>query len=460
MLRSRHSRIALLSAILALVVIGVGLLLADHTTGRRLALILGLVSALLAFLLSLAASRLPTLTIVRLAAALDRCAAGDFNTRLLSTQSDDLQHLAQAFNRMAEQQANRIDALTQEQQRLAAVVEYLPIGVLITDEAGWVRHINPAAATFLATSRSEAMGQPFAHAVRHHRLIELWQHHQEKPLEPIQETVDLERQGVTLRVILPPASKDRPQGCLIILEDLTKVRLLETVRRDFIGNLSHELRTPLASLKALVDTLRDGAMEDPPAATRFLDLIENEVDAMAQMIQEMLELSRIESGQVPLNLLPTSIGEIVRPAVERLRAQSERFGLQLTVNLPDNLPTVRADPERLHQVVTNLVHNALKFTPPGGEIDISAGTKQDEVVVMVRDSGVGIPANALPRIFERFFKADRARTRGAGTGLGLSIAKHLIQAHGGRIWVESVEGEGSTFYFSLPAFVPETFTNS
>jgi two-component system phosphate regulon sensor histidine kinase PhoR len=176
--------------------------------------------------------------------------------------------------------------------------------------------------------------------------------------------------------------------------------------------------------------------------------METEVDALTQMVQELLELSRIESGRAPLHLVPVPVSGVVLPPVERLRPQAERAGLTLTVTLPPGLPSVLADAERVQQVVTNLVHNAVKFTPPGGQVTVSAEGAEDEVVIKVRDTGVGIPLDALPRIFERFYKADRARS-GGGTGLGLAIARHIVQAHGGRIWVESVEGHGSTFYFSL-----------
>jgi two-component system phosphate regulon sensor histidine kinase PhoR len=255
--------------------------------------------------------------------------------------------------------------------------------------------------------------------------------------------------GRFLRVTVTPLHKADPLDRVVILQDLTQIRRLDTVRRDFISNISHELRTPLASLKALADTLHDGALEDPPAARRFLDRMEVEVDALTQMVQELLELSRIESGQVPFEIAPVFVADVVNPPLERLRPQAERAELQLDVDLPSDLPRILADAERMQQVVTNLVHNAIKFTPPGGGVAVSATVDQDEVIISVRDTGVGIPADDLPRIFERFYKADRARS-GGGTGLGLSIAKHIVLAHGGRIWAESVETRGSIFYVALP----------
>jgi two-component system phosphate regulon sensor histidine kinase PhoR len=239
------------------------------------------------------------------------------------------------------------------------------------------------------------------------------------------------------------------EGYLVILQDLTRVRRLETVRRDFISNISHELRTPLAGLKSLVDTLRGGAIKDRPAAKRFLKRMDAEVDTLTQMVEELLELSRIESGQAPLRMAPTPVSEVVIPPVDRLRPQAERAGVEFTVLLPPELPPVLVDVERARLVLTNLVHNAVKFTPPGGQITVGARPAGEDVTISVQDTGVGIPADDVPRIFERFYKADRARS-GGGTGLGLAIAKHIVQGHGGRIWAESVEGEGSTFFFTLP----------
>jgi two-component system phosphate regulon sensor histidine kinase PhoR len=324
-------------------------------------------------------------------------------------------------------------------------------GVLITDEAGEVQLVNAAAARILDTTEGQALGRSFGQVVPHHALIELWKACRERGEEQM-EAVELGSQGLFLQAIITPFEEAEVEGYLVILQDLTRIRRLETVRRDFISNISHELRTPLAGLKALVDTLRGGAIKDPVATKRFLKRMEAEVDSLTQMVEELLELSRIESRRVPLRLSPTAVAEVVIPPCERLRPQAERAGLDLTVLLPPDLPRILADMERMQQVLTNLVHNAIKFTPPGGSITVEARQVEDEVVISVRDTGVGIPADDLPRIFERFYKADRARS-GGGTGLGLAIAKHLVQGHGGRIWAESVEGQGSTFYFTLPVVV-------
>ena len=220
------------------------------------------------------------------------------------------------------------------------------------------------------------------------------------------------------------------------------------MRRDFISNISHELRTPLASLKALTETLQNGALADPDAGPRFLGRINAEVDALTQMAQELLDLSKIESGQVALVLRKVDPLAVLKSAADRMRLQAERAGVNLTVETVAS-PTVQADAARLEQVLVNLIHNAVKFTRRGGAVTLSASVDGESVIFAVRDTGVGIPADDLPRIFERFYRVDKSRT-GSGTGLGLSIAKHIVEAHGGRIWAQSREGEGSAFFFSIP----------
>jgi two-component system phosphate regulon sensor histidine kinase PhoR len=239
-------------------------------------------------------------------------------------------------------------------------------------------------------------------------------------------------------------------GSLLLVQDLTRVRKLETVRRDFISNLSHELRTPLASLKALTETLQDGALSDPEAGPRFLSRIHTEVDALTQIAQELLDLSKIESGQIALVLRKMDPLAVLKSAADRMRLQAERAGVNLTVETATS-SMVEADAARLEQVLVNLIHNAVKFTRRGGAVTLSVRTDADResVVFSLRDSGVGIPVDDLPRIFERFYRVDKSRT-GSGTGLGLSIAKHIVEAHGGRIWAQSREGEGSVFFFSIP----------
>jgi two-component system phosphate regulon sensor histidine kinase PhoR len=315
--------------------------------------------------------------------------------------------------------------------------------------------INPAARRLLKSTEDEALGRPFAAVVRHHSLIELWQRCHAQGREQV-EAVDLGPE-LFLQAVVTPFRERGAAGYVVIFQDLTQVRRLQTMRRDFISNLSHELRTPLASLRAVVETLQDGALADPPAAERFLRRAENEVNTMTQMVEELTELSQIESGQVRLRLVPVAVDRLIDVPLERLRSQAEHAGAQLSVEIAAGTPWVLADEERVQQVVTNLLHNAIKFTPPGGRIRLIAGQseaagQEGQVLFEVQDSGIGIAKADLPRVFERFYKSDRARTRGqGGTGLGLAIARHIVEAHGGRIWVKSKIGKGSSFYFTMPA---------
>ena len=334
--------------------------------------------------------------------------------------------------------------LNAENARLATVLEQLTDGVIIADADGRVQFANPAARKLFDVQNP--IQQTIAQVVRNFQLIEAWRRCQQTRQIQI-ETVELPTHKQFLQLTVIPDEYE--SGSLLLAQDLTRVRRLETVRRDFISNVSHELRTPLASLKALTETLRNGALSDPEAGPRFLDRIHTEVDALTQMTQELLDLSRIESGQVVLNFAPISPKNLIHSAAERMKAQAERANLKISVNCDDNLSTLRADHSRLEQVLVNLIHNAVKFTKPGGEISLFAEPFQNGVRFGVKDSGIGIPFESLNRIFERFYRVDSSRT-GSGTGLGLSIAKHIVEAHNGKIWAESGLGQGSTFYFSIP----------
>jgi two-component system phosphate regulon sensor histidine kinase PhoR len=338
----------------------------------------------------------------------------------------------------------QLSTLDSQTARLSTVLEQLTDGVLIADSHGQVQFANPAARKLFDTKTP--LNHSVAEVIRNHQLIETWRRCQQTR-EMQSESVELPMRRQFLQLIAIPDSHEG--GSLLLVQDLTRVRRLETVRRDFISNVSHELRTPLASLRALTETLQNGALSDPTAGPRFLGRISTEVDALTQMAQELLDLSRIESGQVELVLAPVSPKQLLLTAMDRMKMQAERAGLKLSLGCADDLPHVRADRARLEQVLVNLIHNAVKFTKPGGEISLEAGSVIGAIRCAVRDTGAGIPAESLSRIFERFYRVDASRT-GSGTGLGLSISKHIIEAHGGKIWAESEEGRGSVFYFEIP----------
>jgi two-component system phosphate regulon sensor histidine kinase PhoR len=361
---------------------------------------------------------------------------------------DEVSQLAQAFNVMSVRLTAEFDELKTERGKLDAVLQKMTDGVLIVDDLGVVQLVNSAAEKLFSISKTEVTGKPLIQVIRHHQPVEM--------LRRCRDTGEVQsfdfEVGSTksyLQGIATSLAPAIPGSTLLLFQDLTRQRQIEAMRRDFISNVSHELRTPLAALKALTETLQAGALEDLPAARRFLDQMETEVDSLSLMVNELLELSRIESGRVPLNRIPTQPMDIINPAYERLRLQAERAGLTLTVECPDDLPAVLADAARLQQVVVNLLHNAIKFTPTGGQVTVSASQQDQEICITVADTGIGIAGDDLPRIFERFYKADRSRAT-SGTGLGLAIARHLVEAHGGRIWAESELGKGSAFHFTIP----------
>ncbi len=378
-----------------------------------------------------------------------RLGIGNFNIELPTHRKDEIGILSQAFIRIAKRLGEQIEGYREERSKLDAVLQNMNDAILIVDGQGLVTLINPAAERIFNVDSSRALGHSLVEVVRQHPFVELWRTCVKTKRQQIA-TIETTPERLFIQGIATPLEPLLPENTLLVFQDLTRVRRLEVVRRDFISNVSHELRTPLASLKALTETLQEGALEDPPAARRFLQKMESEIDNMTQLVRELLELSRIESGKVPFNLKPVQPNDLVSRAVERMQLQAERAGLTLRQECAEGLPNVLADAERIEQVLVNLLHNAIKFTPAGGEIVARTWKEAGQVIFSVQDTGVGIEPAALSRIFERFYKADQSRS-GGGTGLGLSIARHTIEAHSGRIWAESEVNRGSTFYFSLPA---------
>jgi two-component system, OmpR family, phosphate regulon sensor histidine kinase PhoR len=439
-------RVTLLMFLAVLVVIGILALYWSRGGGTALVIGWSVASAILTALF-VAALQINARLVRRVTDVLNRLADGDYAARADLLAGGELNQLSNAVNRLAERTERQVARRKRERDRFETVLHSMSDGVIMLDRRGYVALMNPSAERLLRSPADKALHESFVQVVRDYRLADVWQQCAQRHAEQTA-TVELSA-GFFLRISVTPFLRGASNGFLVLLQDLSHLYRLEAVRRDFVSNISHELRTPLASIKALVDTLRDGAMSDPPAAEHFLGRMEIEVDSMTQMVQELLELSRIESGQAPLRLFPSGLPYLIEPAVERLRPQATRAGVTLAVVLPEDLPQVMVDADRIRQVVINLVHNAIKFTPAGGYVTVTARVVHDGIVVSVADTGIGIPAEDLSRIFERFYKADRARSSG-GTGLGLAIAKHTVQAHNGRLWVESTEGKGSTFSFTLP----------
>lgn len=413
----------------------------------------------------LARSIVGPLTALREAAY--RFGTGDLSARS-STSAGEIGELGREFNTMAERLGDTIRRRTFERNQMVAVLSHMHDGIIITDAQGRIEGMNAAAAQLFGTTEDNATGRSVIEVTHSHEL------HQAMRAALLQPTIERQRLQVeaggrklaaVLTVVPMPAAalgSDQSQESreatssagLVVLQDVTELHRLERARRDFVANIGHELRTPLASIKLLVETLIHAVQDDPEAAQGFLRRIDVEVDGLTQLVRELLELSRIESGQVQLNFRLVDLAALLERAAGRLRAQGERARVALDVQVASALPPAYADPDRVEQVLVNLLHNALKFTQPGGTITLKAVPHDSSVLISVEDTGAGIPPEDLPRIFERFYKVDKARTSGdtreGGTGLGLSISKHIVQAHGGQIWATSDFGHGTTFFFTLP----------
>jgi two-component system, OmpR family, phosphate regulon sensor histidine kinase PhoR len=375
-------------------------------------------------------------------------AAGDLTRSVEPATTRELGDLGRAFNLMVRQLEGSVLNLERVQQRMETTLLYLTDGVVLTDGQGIVLDQNRAAALMLGAGE-EAEGRAFVTVARDYELDHLLQQALAGPEQIVTGMVRHGPSGQMFDVIAQRIETETESLGLIVIRDVTEMQRLEGVRREFVANVSHELRTPLASIRAAVETLEAGAIEDRALADDLLARVIIEVDRLTMLVDELLDLARLEAGGVDFRRAPVDAWTLIGDGVARLAPQIERAGLDLTVDIPADLPDVRADPARIEQVLLNLVHNAIKFTPEGGHISVAARAVDGMVEIEVRDDGVGIDPDDVPRLFERFYKVDRAR-QSEGTGLGLAIAKHIVQGHGGSISARSEPGTGSSFTFTLP----------
>lgn len=414
------------------------------------------VSTLLAGWLAFWLARAITAPIEAITKRAEAIASGNLLPASIGGSRGEVGDLERAFERMSRQLVETIHLISAERTKLATVVETLDDGLVIIDDAGAIVMANGAAERLIALGRPrerQITGRPFALVARDHELQALVRAAlaENRPREVL---VESHRPRRTLRATVAPVHDDHATLILLVLHDLTELRRLETARRDFVANISHELRTPLASIKALVETLEGGAIGDEGVARRFLHQVNEEVDHLTLLVRDLLELSRLESGETPLARVAVSPRLLMEEARERLRAQATPANITIDIEAEPDLPAVWADTTRMGQVLLNLLQNAIKFTPAGGQISLRAETRDGVVAFHVRDTGSGVDPELLPRIFERFFKADRARSS-AGTGLGLAIAKHLVTAHGGVLSAANNQPPpGATFTFTLPRVSP------
>ncbi len=377
-----------------------------------------------------------------------KMASGELHQHIDIGSLNETNKLAHSFNRMSSQLSETIDTLTKERTRLVSILENIADGVIMTDNEGQVLTANKAAGSIFRIRDYTFETKPIIELIRDHEMNDILQQCLYTGMEQVYQ-YESSHYKRFLRVLAVPVKVEKVFGVLLLIQDLTELRSLQTMRRELIGNISHDFRTPLAGIKAMVETLQDGAMEDRTAAPDFLSRIEDEVDRLTQLVTELTELSRIETGQAGLHKDYYNINSIAEEAVNQVSPLAKRKNITITFERDEQVSDIPADKERMKQALINLIHNAVKFTGEGGTITVMTKKEESAVQVSISDTGIGIDAKDLPHIFERFYMADQSRSSG-GSGMGLAIVKHIVEAHNGTIEVMSNEGRGTVFRLRLP----------
>lgn len=381
-----------------------------------------------------------------------RLAQGQYNARMGGLPSDEHAELADAMNRLVMELQSKNLELAHEKSQLAAVLSHMTDAVAVVNAKGQVLLVNPALCSLFNVRSEDAKGKVFLEVLRQAELNSLLQAVlRENGIRTQDVRTHSPDERVFETIAIPLSDEGKPAGALLVLHDITKIRRLDNIRRDFVANVSHELRTPLASIKGFAETLRTGAIEDAENRGGFVESIEKQADRMTALVEDLLSLASIESGERKPSKAPVALKELTDDIVRSLAPLAKKKNIRLSAVVEDVSLNVMADREQLRQILVNLIENAIKFNKENGSVTVSAGSNNKEAILQVRDTGMGIPPEDIPRIFERFYRVDKARSREmGGTGLGLSIVKHIIEAHGGAVSVESVLGQGSTFTIRLP----------
>jgi two-component system phosphate regulon sensor histidine kinase PhoR len=402
-----------------------------------------------------------------------RVARGDFHPLPLEHSGGELEDLTVSLNETAGRLYQTIQSLTEERNRSSAILGSMVEGVAVMDAAERLVFCNRAFAGVLGVDASRAEGRPLIETIRQPELLEALRQslqrnevvHSEVSLGTMQPQVF----AIAAAPLPPLANADaipaasgataQARGAVIVLHDITELRRLERVRRDFVANVSHEFKTPLTAIQGFAETLLAGALEDQRNNRKFVEIIRDQSMRLARLTDDLLKLARIEAGKLELESHLVAADTLVQSCVEAARMEAHRKNITVSVETPIDLPLLDGDQDGLREVLQNLLDNAVHYTPPGGRVTVRAERQGNLAVLSVEDTGIGIPQAEHERIFERFYRVDAARSREAGgTGLGLSIAKHIVEAYDGRIWVESEVGAGSAFRFTVPLQAADSFS--
>lgn len=417
-------------------------------------LVAGMVVAALAAVVSLVISRRIAKPLAEMKEVAQGFAEGDFTRRLPAQSSEELSGLAEAMNAMAAQLDERVRKVTEQRNELEALLSSMTEAVLAVDREERIIRLNDAAGRLFHVDPAQARDKSIQGIVRNSELQQVvaqvlstgTQAEREMTLQNDEGETYLQVRGTRLW-----DSTGGSIGAVIVLNDVTRMKRLENVRREFVANVSHELRTPVTAIKGYVETLREGNVSDPDDARRFIDIVAKQADRLDAIIEDLLALSRIEeSERKGVSREELRLRDILESALAACGAEASSRNVSLDVTCPEGL-TVRVNGALLEQAVINLIDNAVKYSEPHGNVTVQAALDEGEVSIVVEDKGCGIPPEHLPRLFERFYRVDKARSRKlGGTGLGLAIVKHIVQAHDGTVSVESAPGKGSIFTLRFP----------
>lgn len=383
-------------------------------------------------------------------------AAGNLDRRLAINSNDEIGDLARSINDMADRLRQTIEEVTAERDRVQAMLDSMSDVVLAVDRKGRIFMVNPAVETTFGVTQADCVGRSVVEVIRNFDLDMVLQRVQSSNSQVVREITIISPEPRIFILRATPLVGSGQGGAVVLLRDITERKRMEQMRSEFMANVSHELRTPLTSIRGFVETLLDSGTDDPQMTRHFLGIIAAETTRLSNLVDDLLDLSRIEERRVVHRWQREGVDKLIDRVFTICGSRAEEKQIAIKANLSSRLPPLFGDPDLLAQVLINLVDNAIKYTPEGGTITLSARVEGDEIRIDVEDTGVGIPAENLPRVFERFYRVEKARTRGTGgTGLGLAIVKHIIKGHGGRVEVKSTVGKGTVFSVFLPLEIPE-----
>jgi len=378
-------------------------------------------------------------------------AQGDFDQKIPVKSDDEIGKLTEMFNFLTTRLKETLEQISDEKGKMEAILTNMADGVVALNSQGEIIHINPAAMKMLPI---DEFGNNLQSTLE--KLFKISRVDFEGEDSDVKETI-VKRGDAVLKAVMAPLKRDaRVIGLILVIQDITKENRLENMRKEFVANVSHELRTPLTTIKSYAETLLEGALEEASIARQFTEVINNEADRMTRIVNDLLELSRLDNKEIRWKKEPLNIARVLKDVISKMEVNAVRKNQKLTFNVvPDrNGFESFADRDKMEQVFQNILSNAIKYTPEGGRIDVDLDMKDDMIEVTITDTGIGIPEKDLPRIFERFYRVDKTRSREmGGTGLGLSIAKEIVEAHGGKIVIESRQGEGTKVSIFLPPII-------